>query len=75
WRTLLLGALNFGWFFPLLFVAAYRLPGGVAATMGAIQPLIVLGLAWPALGQRPRSGQIGLGLLGIIGIALLVLGP
>ena len=75
WRTLLLGALNFGWFFPLLFVAAYRLPGGVAATMGAIQPLIVLGLAWPALGQRPRSGQIGLGLLGVIGIALLVLGP
>lgn len=75
WRSLGLGALNFGLFFPLLFLAAYRLPGGVAATMGAIQPLLVLGLAWPALGQRPRPAQLGLGGLGILGIALLVVGP
>ncbi len=75
WRMLALGALNFGLFFPLLFLAAYRLPGGVAATMGAIQPLIVLGLAWPALGQRPRAAQLGLAALGLGGIALLVLGP
>ena len=75
WRSLVLGVLNFGLFFPLLFSAAYRLPGGVAATMGAIQPLLVLGLTWPVLGQRPRPLQVGLGLLGIGGIALLVLGP
>jgi probable blue pigment (indigoidine) exporter len=75
WRSLALGAVNFGLFFPLLFLAAYRLPGGVAATMGAIQPLLVLGLAWPALGQRPRAAQLGLGVLGILGIALLVVGP
>jgi probable blue pigment (indigoidine) exporter len=32
WRAFVLGALNIGVFFALLFVAAYRLPGGVAAT-------------------------------------------
>ena len=33
--ALVLGALNFAVFWSLLFVAAYRLPGGVAATLGA----------------------------------------
>ncbi|MCH1998816.1 EamA family transporter, partial [Achromobacter xylosoxidans] len=41
-RSAILGALNFSIFWALLFVAAYRLPGGVAATLGAIQPLIVI---------------------------------
>lgn len=40
WRAALLGMLNIGAFFALLFVAAFRLPGGVAATAGAIQPLV-----------------------------------
>src|SRR5690242_2577970 len=42
-RAAVLGALNIGAFFPLLFLAAYRLPGGVAAVLGSVQPLIVLG--------------------------------
>ncbi|MCG2601145.1 MAG: hypothetical protein KBO59_26975, partial [Achromobacter sp.] len=36
-RTAILGALNFSVFWALLFVAAYRLPGGVAATLGAVR--------------------------------------
>ena len=32
-RVFLLGALNFSVFWAMLFVAAYRLPGGVAATL------------------------------------------
>uniref|UniRef100_UPI0020C2E156 EamA family transporter n=1 Tax=Salmonella enterica TaxID=28901 RepID=UPI0020C2E156 len=50
-RVFLLGALNFSVFWWLLFVAAYRLPGGVAATVGAIQPLIVILLARGLLGS------------------------
>lgn len=42
WRALVLGALNIGVFFYLLFVAAYHLPGGVAALVGSIQPIFVL---------------------------------
>ena len=51
----LLGALNFSVFWAMLFVAAYRLPGGVAATLGAIQPLLVIALARLLLGAPVRA--------------------
>lgn len=44
-RVIILGILNFSLFWWLLFISAYRLPGGVAATVGAVQPLIVLFLS------------------------------
>ncbi|CUR67067.1 EamA family transporter [Achromobacter xylosoxidans] len=66
-RSAILGALNFSIFWALLFVAAYRLPGGVAATLGAIQPLIVILLV--------RGLAVLAALAGIGGVALLVLGP
>ena len=53
-----LGVLNIGGFFALLFVAAYRLPGGVAATLGAVQPLVAAGLATALLRERiPAAGR------------------
>lgn len=75
WRALVLGALNVGFFFPLLFVAAERLPGGVAATVGALQPLLVLALALPVLGERPTLARAAWALTGAAGVALVVLGP
>ena len=74
-RVLLLGALNFSLFWSLLFVAAYRLPGGVAATLGALQPLLVIGLARLSLGTPIRSLAIVGALAGMLGVALLVLTP
>lgn len=74
-RTLLLGALNFSVFWALLFVAAYRLPGGVAATLGAMQPLFVIVLARLALGSPIRSLAVIGALAGLFGVALLVLTP
>jgi probable blue pigment (indigoidine) exporter len=73
WRSLVLGALNIGVFFPLLFVAAYRLPGGVAATLGAVQPLIVQTIAVRLVGERIRRGALIAGFVGLVGVALLVL--
>ncbi|WP_431040647.1 EamA family transporter [Streptomyces sp. P1-3] len=73
WRSLLLGALNIGAFFALLFVAAYRLPGGVAATIGAIQPLLVAGLATGLLGERLSRRTVLAGAAGVAGVSLLVL--
>ena len=75
WRVLALGALNIGFFFPLLFIAAERLPGGVAATLGAIQPLLVIALALPLLGERPAAAKIAWAVTGVAGVALVVLGP
>ncbi len=73
-RAGMLGVLNIGLFFALLFIAAYRLPGGVAATLGAIQPLLVAGLAWPLLAQRPTTLTLLSGIAGVFGVGLLVLG-
>ena len=73
WRSFILGFLNIGIFFALLFVAANRLPGGVAATAGAVQPLLVAFLAWPLLGERLSGVKVAAGFLGVTGVALLVL--
>jgi probable blue pigment (indigoidine) exporter len=75
WRAPLLGSLNVGIFFALLVVAADRLPGGVAATLGAIGPLLVAILAWLLLGSRPGARAVLAGLAGVGGVALLVLTP
>ncbi|HEU4948180.1 MAG TPA: EamA family transporter [Kribbella sp.] len=73
WRALILGALNIGVFFALLFVAAYRLPGGVAATVGALQPLIVAVLASGLLGERMSVRTTVAAVSGVAGVSLLVL--
>src|SRR6478609_387956 len=54
-RAFVLGALNFSFFWAMLFVSAYRLPGGVAATVGAIQPLIVIVLSRLVLGRPIKA--------------------
>ncbi|WP_272472781.1 EamA family transporter [Baekduia alba] len=72
-RAAVLGTLNIGLFFALLFLAAERLPGGVAATVGAIQPLLVALLAWPLLHERATPIRIAAAVAGAGGVALLVL--
>ncbi|SOD63152.1 probable blue pigment (indigoidine) exporter [Streptomyces zhaozhouensis] len=72
-RATVLGLLNFGAFFPLLFYGAYRLPGGVASTVGALSPLLVAGLGVVVLRARPGPGTLLAALLGLSGVALLVL--
>lgn len=73
-RVLVLGALNFTLFWAFLFVAAYRLPGGVAATVGAVQPLIVVFLAAVLIGTAIRLTAVLAALIGMFGVGLLVLG-
>lgn len=73
WRSAVLGTLNIGAFFAFLFIAAYRLPGGVAATIGAIQPLVVGLLAARVLGESLTRQRLVAGAAGIVGVALLVL--
>ncbi|MYW46312.1 EamA family transporter [Streptomyces sp. SID161] len=75
WKTAVLGALNIGALFPLLFLAAERLPGGVAATLGATQPLLVAALAIPVLRDKPTARRWTWGVLGVAGVGLVVLGP
>ncbi|WP_432876342.1 EamA family transporter [Kribbella sp. CA-245084] len=73
WRSLVLGTLNIGAFNALLFIGAYRLPGGVAATVGAIQPLLVAVLSAGLLRQRLSLRTVLTAIAGVFGVGLLVL--
>ncbi len=73
WRSAVLGALNIGVFFALLFVSAYRLPGGMAAVLGAAQPLLVAGLTVLLLTERVALRTVLAAVVGAGGVALAVL--
>ncbi|MGZ4531189.1 MAG: EamA family transporter [Mycobacteriaceae bacterium] len=75
WRALVLGVLNIGAFFYLLFVAAYHLPGGVAALVLSVQPMLVLLLAALLWNDRIKLIQVASCVIGALGVALLVLQP
>lgn len=74
-RLLILSALNIGAFQALLFVAAYRLPGGLAAVVGACQPLLVMALAWRLDSRQPAALALWASLSGVAGMAALLLSP
>lgn len=74
-QILVLGSLNFAVFWTLLFIAAQRLPGGVAATLGSAQALLVLLLARGLLGTPVRAASVAAAVTGALGVALLVLSP
>ncbi len=74
-KSFVLGALNFSIFWWLMFVAAYSLPGGVAAIVGAIQPLVVIFLSAALLGSSVRIVAVIAAIIGISGVTLLILNP
>jgi len=73
-RTLVLGAFNFSILWILLFIAAYRLPGGVVATISSTSPLLVVFLAAFFLKNKIHLHSVLTALAGIVGVALLVWG-
>jgi probable blue pigment (indigoidine) exporter len=74
-RTAWLALFNFGLFFPLLIVAIYRMPGGVAAAVGGLQPLLVALFTWSSDGRGPRARDLTIGLVAALGVVLVVAGP
>ncbi|MCG7526652.1 DMT family transporter [Streptomyces sp. OfavH-34-F] len=74
-KAAVLGVLNIGLFLPLLFLTAERLPGGVAATLGAAQPLVVAVLAVAVLGRPLSARPLLWGVTGVAGVGLVVIGP
>jgi probable blue pigment (indigoidine) exporter len=75
WKAAVLGVVNVGALFAFLFVAAERLPGGVASTISAVGPLLVAVLSWLLLDLRPTATVILAGCVGVAGVSLLVLTP
>ncbi|WP_084129581.1 EamA family transporter [Demequina sp. NBRC 110055] len=75
WKAAVLGTLNIGAFFALMFVSAYRLPGGIAATLAAINPLITAVLAGAVLSERVSRVARLAAVAGLVGVAMLVITP
>lgn len=72
WRSVVLGTLNMGMFFCLVYVAAQLLPSSVAASLMSLSPLVIAGAAWLLIQERPTA-RIALGaVVGAAGVLLIV---
>ncbi|HWL42246.1 MAG TPA: EamA family transporter [Ilumatobacter sp.] len=71
-RSLVLGTLNMGAFFALVYVAAQRLPTSIAATVMATSPVAMMLIAWLLIGERPRATALAGATLGVGGVTLLL---
>ncbi|WP_420590744.1 EamA family transporter [Bacterioplanoides sp.] len=74
-KLALLSVLNIGLFQALLFVAAYRLPGGLAAILGAVQPFVVMLLIWWVNHKGPNLVAVIASIASILGMTALILSP
>ncbi|MCW6006956.1 DMT family transporter [Micromonospora sp. CPCC 205371] len=72
WRSAVLGALNMGAFFALVYVAAQTLPTSVASTIMATSPVVMMAFAWAALSERPRAIRVVGALVGLGGVGLML---
>ncbi len=73
WRSVVLGVLNTGAFFALVYVAAQTLPTSMASTIMATSSAAMMVAAWALLGQRPRAVAVAGAALGIAGVAVMLL--
>lgn len=72
WRSAVLGTLNVGAFFLLVYLAAQLLPSSVAASVMALAPLTMAGFAWLLVAERMTSQALAGAVAGILGVLLLV---
>ncbi|MEV6981692.1 EamA family transporter [Sphaerisporangium sp. NPDC051017] len=72
WRSLVLGALNMGAFFALIYTSAQLLPTSVASTIMASSPVVMMLIAWALLGERPRLLASAGAVLGVTGVCLML---
>ncbi|SDF84690.1 DMT family transporter [Klenkia brasiliensis] len=74
WRSAVLGTLDVGLFFVLVYESAQLLPSAVASTVMAASPVALTLLAWALLGQHPAPAHLVGGVVGVVGVGLLLLG-
>ncbi|GAA2644731.1 DMT family transporter [Paractinoplanes durhamensis] len=76
WRSMVLGTLNMGAFFALIYLAAQTLPTSIASTVMATSPVMLMLFAWAALAERPRVAHLAGAAIGVAGVCLMLLtGP
>ncbi|HKP07098.1 MAG TPA: EamA family transporter [Microbacterium sp.] len=72
WRSLVLGTLNVGGFFVLVYVAGQRLPSSLAATLMSASAACMLLFAWLLLQRRPRLAAVVGATVGLVGVAVML---
>jgi probable blue pigment (indigoidine) exporter len=74
WKSLVLGTLNVGAFFVLIYLASQLLPTSVASTVMASSAAVLLLLAWPLLAERPALVSVLGAAVGFVGVAVMLSG-
>jgi probable blue pigment (indigoidine) exporter len=72
WRAAVLGLLNFGGFYPLVYLSALLLPSSVASSIMALAPVVLAGFGWAILSERPGVWMAAGAVIGILGVLLIV---
>lgn len=73
WRSAVLGLLNTGVFFALVYVAAQVLPTSLASTIMATSPMVMMMIAWGLVAERPHVRHLAGAGIGAGGVALMLL--
>lgn len=73
WKSIVLGTLNMGGFFALVYLAAQTLPTSIASTIMATSPVVMMLFAWLALSERPPTMHLAGAGVGIGGVCLMLL--
>lgn len=73
WKSAVLGLLNVGAFFVLVYLAALLLPSSVASTIMATSPAVMMLIAWGLVAERPRILALVGAAIGLGGVALMLL--
>ena len=74
YKSLVLGTLNVGAFFVLIYVASQLLPSSLASTVMATSAGVLMLIAWPLLGDRPTVMPLLGAVLGFAGVGVMLLG-
>lgn len=74
WKSLIMGTLNIGAFFVLVYVAAERLPTSIASTIMAISPVTIALAARLLVHEHPNVLRLAGATLAIVGVGLMLLG-
>lgn len=72
WKSLVLGILNVGVFFALVYVAGQLLPTSIAAIIMAFGSIAIMLVGWPVLGEHPTRMAVVGGVVGLLGVALML---
>ncbi|SDS04510.1 probable blue pigment (indigoidine) exporter [Agrococcus carbonis] len=72
WRSAVLGVLNCGAFFVLVYLAAKLLPTSIAAMLMSLSPIAMMLIAWALVAERPTARRLLGAAMGLVGVVLLM---